>query len=201
MDKLPCLPHTTICEQFLHHFLLLFANLLRVSIDDQSISPSMLGWLPPALGPSCLSVLGLLFAYVHNFLLFTSWGGKIRHSGRDCFSFTWPVLPETDTQAEPGKSVHWALSRSQCPSVKMGDFLHAVPDGRTDEPNLTGSLLITVQLVLRHSLTQKQPGFRPQPCKGKRRRRLGRSRRPSCVRGCISDGRVCGGIQGGGKSW
>ena len=46
------------------------------SIDDQSISPSMLGSLPPALGPSCLSVLGLLFAYVHNFLLFTSWGGK-----------------------------------------------------------------------------------------------------------------------------
>lgn len=128
-------------------------------------------------------------------------GGKIRHSGRDCFSFTWPVLPETDTQAEPGKSVHWALSRSQRPSVKMGDFLHAVPDGRTDEPNLIGSLLITVQLVLRHSLTQKQPGFRPQPCKGKRRRRLGRSRRPSWVRGCISDGRVCGGIQGGGKSW
>lgn len=76
MDKLPCLPHTTICEQFLHHFLLLFANLLRVSIDDQSISPSMLGSLPPALGPSCLSVLGLLFAYVHNFLLFTSWGEK-----------------------------------------------------------------------------------------------------------------------------
>ena len=63
--------------------------------------------------------------------------------------------------------MHWALSRSQRPSVKMGDFLHAVPDGRTDEPNLIGSLLITVQLVLRHSLTRSSQDSGPSPAKGK----------------------------------
>ena len=134
MDKPPCFPQNTLCEHFLHHFPLLFANLSRVSIDDQSISHSMLRWLPPALGPSCLSVLGLLFAYIHNFLLFTLWGKTIRHGDRDCFSFAWPVSPETDTQAEPSESVHWALSSSQCPGVKMEDFSHAIPASRTDEP-------------------------------------------------------------------
>lgn len=108
-------------------------------------------------------------------------------------------LKQTHRQNQ-AKSGALGSLRCNCPSVKIGDTM-LFQMGGLMSLNPNRSLLTTVQLVLRHSLTQKQPGFRPQPCKGKRRRRLGRSRRPSWVRGCISDGRGLGGDPGWGKSW
>ena len=41
----------------------LIGNFLIENTNDQNICPSMLGWLLPALGPSCPLVLSLFFVY------------------------------------------------------------------------------------------------------------------------------------------